>query len=1007
MIKFLFIFIFLLVINLCEAQSPYFKHFTVDNNLPSSECYQVLQDKKGYIWIATDKGVARYDGYQFKNFTKEDGLPENCILRMYEDPKGRIWFAGLSGKLAYFSKNKFNCLKTNNLLSMKIKGGVITSIAYYDNALWIGTCTSKSIFKISLGLNKKINPNLHDLNKDLQYQGPYIFSFKNGEFMEGNCPIYKKFNFNYSLNGEKHIIVQDFEFQEKAVQIVRATNISENEYLYYLSDELITIHKKTGKIKNVQKTNLMINYLFSDSKKGLWIGTMQNGLHYFKEGNILKSKPFIYLKGKSISCIMEDREGGYWITTLDHGLYYLGNINFTHITAISNPKVNSLAFFQKKLYAGLANGQLVIANDYLFSEKDLNYVNPDPNALIIKNGIRTIYPINNESLMIGGAIGLSQFNTKTNKIIWLKYRFPNKKTKYYGPHGLSTFVYHAKTNSFWIATFSFLQNIKDPFQTKQILENKKLNNKIYNISEDDNGILWFATTKGLFHFDGVKFTFEGKNSIALSNRINDVKISGNSIWNATKEFGICIKRGDSLHYITVQNGLPSNICQSLFLESEKIGWIATNKGISKVIVERWNPLKLKIKNYNLKNGLITNEVNQILKKGTRVFLGTNNGITWFDENKVITNKTPPPIYITNVSINKKNRSNKKLYELAYNQNNIDIHFVGLTYKNIGDVGYKFRMIGLDTNWTKTNFTKTNFTTLPYGNYTFEVIAKNNDGIYSEEPAKIQFVISPPFWHTWSFRIIAGILFIVSLYSFIRWRINKVEKRALENAKLYHQTIEMEMKFLSSQMNPHFTFNAMNSIQYYLIDNEPEKAQKYLVKYSKLIRKVLENNMKKFVPLNEEIEMLELYMDIESLRFAIKFDYKISLLNELKEMNILIPPMIIQPFVENAIWHGISFQKEVKGKIEITFEIIDNKLICSIQDNGIGIKKSNELKSKNTNKESLGMLITNKRLQQLHSELQIKIEPEIIDLFDDNGEACGTKVIIHLPYIESATENNFE
>lgn len=168
MMHYYFLFFFFLISHITSAQSPYFKHFTVENNLPSSECYQVLQDKKGYIWIATDKGVARYNGYQFQTFTKEDGLPENCIIRMHEDHEGRIWFGGVSNQIAYFENNKITSLKINKEIAKNSNFGYINSMAFCDNTLWIGMYGTSNIYKIvfSKGItstkhSKRMNPLKH------------------------------------------------------------------------------------------------------------------------------------------------------------------------------------------------------------------------------------------------------------------------------------------------------------------------------------------------------------------------------------------------------------------------------------------------------------------------------------------------------------------------------------------------------------------------------------------------------------------------------------------------------------------------------------------------------------------------------------------------------------------------------------------------------------------------------------------------------------------------------
>ena len=972
-----------------NAQSPNFKHFSVEEGIPSSECYQVLQDKKGFIWIATDKGVAKFDGSNFKIYTKEDGLPENCIIRIYEDPTGRIWFAGVTNKIAYFENNKIRCLKINNELSKLGNNGCINSFQFYKNQLWIGMYGTYLIPKISFykGDTKyqfhiqKIT----DLNKNKTIHGGYIYKFDNNNFLQGST----KNTYNQGLiniiTPKKTISEKCFILDDYSSGVIRSLLFKKKYYLILYVNKLYLVNKFNGKTVDrfFLKNNLC--YHFLDSKNGLWIGTNKEGLLYYPKVDLKKGKPYHFLKNKTISCITEDHEKGYWITTLEDGLFYIKDINFMHYAELSSSKVNAITANNKKIYAGLDNGKVAIFKNNISSEISSNF-----DSLNV-NFIRKIIPIDSHIIAIGGSTRFCFMDVNKRKIVPFK---PSRLNKIY--QGLSVISIANNKEKFWIGNFSNLFELHYDNQNNIKTKIHRAPNRIFSVASDKNGIIWLGCAIGLYRFEKDKFTFQGKGSDALSSRINDIQIQNNTIWSCTKDNGITIKRGNKLYDISTKNGLKSNICQSVFLESEKIGWLASNKGICKITIGSWTPFKLNIKYYNINNGLISNEINQIFKKDNTVYIASNKGISLFNEKKVTTNNFPPPIYINSVFINKHDTIIKKNYNLPYDKNDISIKYIGLTFKSEGNVEYKYRLIGLDSDWQYSSYSKATFSKLPYGNYTFEVSAKNNDGYWSKNPAKIYMYISPPFWHTWIFRIIASISFLSGVYIFIKWRINKIEKRAAENAKLYQQTIEMEMKFLSSQMNPHFTFNAMNSILYYMLENEPEKAQKYLVKYSRLIRKVLENNMKKYIPISEEIDMLKLYMEMESLRFEKQFDFEMNIRE--MNMNIEIPPMIVQPYVENAICHGILNKNNGIGKILISFENINEKIKCTIEDNGVGRKKSNELKSKNSKKESLGMLITHQRLQQLQSESEMEIEPEIIDLVDNNGIGCGTKVIVFLPYI---------
>ena len=998
-LHFIFTIFCFLAFNSLFAQTPNFKHFTVDDGLPSSECYQILQDKKGYIWISTDKGVSRYNGVKFQIFTKEDGLPENCIVRMYEDQLGRIWFAGISNQIAFYEKNKMTCLKINYQILKQIKKGYINSMSFSENCLFLGMHASPHYYKITFSKGNSVNPLKYQkliAIKNKNIISAYIIKLKNNEFINGlndiPQPKYNVNSFNFVKQNKNIITTQNILRLPKKTILsspnIRCVKTKDGGFYFYNNLNILKINKN-GVVKDKIEIADKLNCLFLDSKKGMWIGQNKKGLSYFPSGNINDPKPLNFLKNNSISAMCEDHEHGFWITTLDNGVYYLKNLNFTHLTDLSSSIVNSLFFKNRTLYAGMDNGRIVIYKNNVISEIDINKKNDDINF------ITKICENQKNSIAISGNHGFFYLDliSKKTKPVKTIYPFISGKLRF-SVFSVTTFIKRTKENDFIAAGGDKLIKIYETNKTKII----PIHSRIYSLAEGEKGIIWLGCINGLFSYDGNKIKFHGKQSIALSNRINEIQLKKNTIWVSTKDNGVCIKRGNHIYNITKKNGLISNICQSILLENDRTAWISTNKGICKIKVSNWKPFKFKLKTYNTNNGLISNEVNQVIKDVNTVYIASNKGISWFDESETKPNIAKPPIFVTSIQINKRDTSIQKKYILPYYKNNITFNYIGLTYKSEGDIEYKYKLIGLDTNWNFTHTSTIPYTTLPYGKYSFIVSAKNNDGYWSKNPDRIDFIIIPPFWHTWYFRVIAGLSFLASIYFFIKWRINKVEKRAFENSRLYQQTVEMEMKFLSSQMNPHFTFNAMNSIQYYLLENEPEKAQKYLVKYSKLIRKVLENNMKKYVSISEEVEMLGLYMDIESVRFEIQFEYEIQISDAIKELNISIPPMIVQPYIENAIWHGISHKKETKGKITVSYELIEAKIKCSVEDNGIGRKKSKELNTGKTNKESLGMLITHQRLQQLHSESEMDIEPEIIDLVNENGEGCGTRIVIYLPFV---------
>jgi LytS/YehU family sensor histidine kinase len=234
--------------------------------------------------------------------------------------------------------------------------------------------------------------------------------------------------------------------------------------------------------------------------------------------------------------------------------------------------------------------------------------------------------------------------------------------------------------------------------------------------------------------------------------------------------------------------------------------------------------------------------------------------------------------------------------------------------------------------------------------------------------------------------------LIALLIFRLWRTTRKEKVNIEKQK-----VAMELKALRAQMNPHFIFNAINSIQHFILNNDSKAAHLHLSRFSQLIRKVLENSRFESIPLAEEIRMLELYLELESLRFSSKFHYKISVDNSIDSENVLISPLIIQPFVENAIWHGLMHLKDKQGEVLIGFEKVNGNLKCTISDNGIGRERSMELK-KGAMHESMGLSIAKERLQIVNMLNKAKTSINLIDKTNTDGSPSGTIVELFMPVI---------
>ncbi|MCB0580485.1 MAG: histidine kinase, partial [Phaeodactylibacter sp.] len=331
---------------------------------------------------------------------------------------------------------------------------------------------------------------------------------------------------------------------------------------------------------------------------------------------------------------------------------------------------------------------------------------------------------------------------------------------------------------------------------------------------------------------------------------------------------------------------------------------------------------------------------------------------------------------------------------GHRQNNIGFEFLSLQYHFFGKVPYRYRL-QQEAAWTHTFNRDVFFPALRPGRYRFEVQAKGQDGHWSPA-AEAAFVVRPPYWATWWFRGLALALAGGIFFAFFRFRTRQLKAEALrqqERARLEQEMSELKQSALRAQMNPHFIFNCLSSIQNFILEGDKDQAVQYLSRFARLIRATLHASMEAEVPLEDEVQMLEHYLELEQLRFGHKFDFTIEVDGDIDTYDTVIPPLLLQPYVENAIIHGLA-DKERDGTITIRFTQDNGRLRMSVTDNGMGIAAAeNRKKAVASLHKSVGMMITRKRLELLSSRAGDAVVIE--ELKDEQGTAAGTRVAVTL------------
>jgi hypothetical protein len=509
---------------------------------------------------------------------------------------------------------------------------------------------------------------------------------------------------------------------------------------------------------------------------------------------------------------------------------------------------------------------------------------------------------------------------------------------------------------------------------------------------------YIGTLTGLYQLPpGQKANYLGEKTKSLRNRITAVREDDNQvIWAATAGDGLIgWRNGEIVATLNRHNGLTSNNCRTLYYENGHL-WVGTDKGLCKVQVLQ--PGGYNIDKYTTSDGLASDIINMIYVHNKKVFVGTPEGITFFEEDK-IASQSQCLLRFLDIAI-----AGKTYYPgdvpaiISHEKNSIEFNYVGISYKSNGDIRYRYQLKGLDSTWHETRETFLSYPTLPSGDYELKLQAINKFDVYSEI-LTVGFTIDKMLYERTWFRVLMALLFL-SVVGLAVWLIiRRIRKREREKTAFIKRINELEQLSRKAQMNPHFIFNSLNSIQQYVMDADVAGANKFISGFSRLIRQTLDFSSRPEISLEEELDYLTNYLEIEKTRLENAFAWDVQIDSTVHPADYYIPPMILQPFVENSVRHGLRFRKDKAGKVIISVKRQGDHLVCILEDNGVGRKAALHYKSISPiNYQSKGLSLTADRIEMFNKEHEQKISMHIDDLEDEAQNALGTRVTISFPVL---------
>jgi len=995
-------------------QKPlFFENYSSEQGLSQNSCYAIAQDANGFMWFATQDGLNRYDGREFKVYLRQNGigkkLPSNHITTLFfDDREKQLWIGSALGSCIYTMAGD-SLQRVSELFpfaAMLDTLPVKEIISFKEKEYWIITFNN-GLLCLDLQLNT-LTPYFADKDDKANVTGITmhqdklvvstlykLYMLKPGDKAYRPIPLYEKTSFPQ--------INQLFSFENT----LWIGTLSDG--CYYVSHPI----EDPANIHVLKTVPGGVNAFASDSSNSIWIGSRGSGIYRYniKTGEMQAAvrKPYD-LHSPATNFVVtayKDRQGIVWfglsggIAKYDPLLHQFGHINEMGPLQNALPEKVIYKLYKSgdgKIYIGTQSHGIVEWN------KTTGEVVKFPESARLEGVNNIVYDITENTdghIWAATVSGLMELNPAAKKISY--YRDPS----FLALNRTISLLKLKNADSLLVASENGLLFFS-PGGKKWAPFPENLQPGIYKdasyvytaryMYEDENSTVWICTEgSGLLKYDYLKKT------LSIVTPVNNISLfvrhmlkDGNLMWLATDN-GLVVYdylQNKVIQHLTPGGESTSRVCYATLKDNDGYFWVSTNFGLYKISAGY-----AILQHYSTSNGLTFLEYNTacaLKEPNGTLYFGGMGGVTFFQPSLLRQNIFSPLPIITNVEINDTpwpvfNDKPAKL-QLRYNENFLSIRFAVTNFSSEKNNQFSYRLKGLNDRWSDFSVNSSaNFTSLPPGDYTFELMAANSDGLRSKGIVALAVTIQPPWWQTWWFRTLAILLLAGLITYFVRRRILSIKKEATLKQKI----AEAEMMAMRAQMNPHFVFNSLNSIREMILSNENNEASHFLGKFARLIRITLDQSGKTFVPLRQTIDHLTRYIEIEQIRNE-AFTCRILADDELDPDEVMLPSMLIQPFVENALWHGTTANRK-NININVDFKKQGDRLLCIIEDDGIGIRQSlkNKINGSKTH-HSVGLENVTNRIRLLNEKYKLKSSISINDKEDlDNYKGTGTVVQLFL------------
>ncbi len=963
-----------------KAQQYNFKKMSVTEGLAQSQVKSFAQDITGSLWIATNGGgISIFNGRNFESFTEADGLSGNFITALCS-PFGSKIYAASKGGVDVIEGRKLVKRIENDAC------GTVHNMSPIGSDSLVLACDG-GVYLLS-GDELKL---LVDINAR-------CFS------------VMKLSKGNYLIGTEKGLLCleNDSTYFLKAIPAVEVRSIKRDSVgdvwvgtyargVIVLDSTLTIATKETRVPYDAVVTDIHI----SDSG-GIWLATLESGLYLLQHTKFDHFTVHEGLPNNSINCIYEDNESNIWLGSSGGGMSRYDGAMFVHYNEkdglIGDGVYSILIDYEGKKWFGTFAGGVSRMDSmgvYVFSEIER----------FTDQKVKCIYQSPDSTIWFGTeGDGLFRFRANEFEHVPLAAKWIKS-------------IVRSDDSTLWIASADFGVIAYKDSQQDIFNESRGLpSTRIADLAIDESGVLWAATEKGLAYLNSGDSGFSIIPEFKGISIASVVSIGHGKLCVGTSGKGVFLRdKNESLH-ITSQNGLASNICYFVHQDKKKQLWVGSEKGIDRLELGKNGRLKA-VRHYGLEQGFTGLETckNAVFEEfNGKIWFGTVNGVTCYSPGLDLISQSVPKLSFKGLDLFYEpiqSFDNQFEYDqwsnmpenlvLTHLNNHLTFSFTGVAMRNAALIKYQWKLEGFEDEWSPLSKNRSvTYSNIPPGAYIFKVKALNENGQWTKGDLTYKFIIEAPYWQSWWFVLTLSIVLVTVIWMLIRLAVtrankrNEIQKKSLE---MERRALELEQKALRLQMNPHFLFNCLNTIKAFISENKSRQAKFQLAKFAKLMRLMLDNSRASKVLIQSEVEALKSYLELEQLSHEGKFNFEVDVSEEFNDGDFYIPPMIVQPFVENAIIHGV-LPAQYTGLISISFKLLSDNVICEIEDNGIGRSKSREMQQHSLQKhKSAGIQVTQERLNVLrHQEKGVLIDINIIDKFNSQGDSQGTCVTIRLP-----------